>query len=249
MGHSYGDPPVTPAHSQDIYRTLLENLTDGVMVVDVDGTVRLANPVLCRIFGFKPDEMVERPFGEIFVTTEGFDDFVEIVLDAITEQGDIKRRVVSVRIGEEFRSLAVTTSYLLTNEPAQAGQAAVIAVVADISEIRELRETELRMAKVVENQLAELQKAYQDIEARNQELSQMMKRVQAARGVAALLGVGVFLAIGAWYVQPLNPSGAAAAPAARSAARTEDPGKLPTVVVAPGELRSTIALRGRLTPG
>lgn len=240
---------MTASQPQDIYRTLLENLSDGVMVVDVDGTVRLANPVLCRIFGFKSEDVVGRPFGEIFVTIEGFDDFVEIVLDAITEQGDIKRRVVSVDIGGELRSLSVTTSYLLANGKEQSGQAAVIAVVSDITEIRELRETELRMAEVVENQLRELQVAYRDIESRNETLSEMMKKVQATRGLAAVLVVGLFLAIGGWYIQPLDVTSSAPAPALPAGDVVADPEALSTMTVTPQEFRSTLALRGSLIPG
>lgn len=240
---------MTTTQSRDIYRTLLENLSDGVMVVDADGTVRLANPALCRTFGFTPQEVVGRPFGEIFVAFEGFDDFVETILDAITEQGDIKRRVVSVRIGDEFRSLSVTTSYLPATGEEQAGPAAVIAVVSDITELRELRETELRMAKVVENQLTELQVAYRDIESRNETLSVMMKKVQAARGVAALLVVGLFLVIGGWYIQPLDVTGSGPAPTLPAGGEVADPGTLPTMTVEPRELRSTLALRGNLTPG
>jgi len=240
---------VTTPESQDIYRTLLDNLSDGVMVIDADGTLRLANPALCRMFGFSSDDVVGRPFGEIFVTFEGFDDFVGIILEAITEQGDLKRRVVSVHSGDEVRSLSVTTSYLLTSGAEHTGQAAVIAVVADITEVRELREAELRMAKVVEEQLAELQVAYRDIETRNENLSLMMKRVQAARGMAALLVVGVFLIIGGWYLRPLDWFGDNAAPEPPAVAESIDPQSLPTLVVAPGEFRSTLSLRGLLEPG
>lgn len=240
---------MTTPESQDIYRTLLDNLSDGVMVIDADGTLRLANPALCRMFGFSSDDVVGRPFGEIFVTFEGFDDFVGIILEAITEQGDLKRRVVSVHSGDEVRSLSVTTSYLLTSGAEHTGQAAVIAVVADITEVRELREAELRMAKVVEEQLAELQVAYRDIETRNENLSLMMKRVQAARGMAALLVVGVFLIIGGWYLRPLDWFGDNAAPEPPAVAESIDPQSLPTLVVAPGEFRSTLSLRGLLEPG
>ena len=240
---------MTTSESRDIYRTLLENLTDGVMVVDADGTVRLANPALCQIFGLSAAEAVGRAFGEIFVTFEGFDDFVEIVLEAITEQGGVKRRVVSVRSDDEVRSLSVTTSYLLGGDAQQTGQAAVIAVVADITEVKELREAELRMASVVEEQLAELQVAYRDIETRNDDLSLMMKRVQTTRGMAAVLVVGAFLIIGGWYLRPLDWFGDNAAAPVQSGAESVDPQSLPTRVVEPSEFRSTLSLLGRLEPG
>jgi len=231
----------------DIYRTLLENLSDGVMAIDADGAVRIANPALCRMFGLELHEVLQRPFGEIFLGFEGFDEFVQIVFDAIVARGDIERRVTSVRIGSETRSLSVTTSYLAA--PGKTNQVAVIVVVSDITEVRELRETELRMAKVVESQFEELQNAYRDIEARNKDLSLMMKRVQAARGVAALLVAGLFLLIGGWHLRPLDFFSAGPAPDTQFTAAVDDAGSLPTLVVEPGEFHSTVSLRGRLAPG
>ncbi len=230
----------------DIYKTLLENLSDGVLAIGFDGSVKIANPAFCRMFRLDSDDVADRLFSEIFVEYEGFDDFVQIILDAIVDAGSAERRITSVRIDDELRSLSVTTSYLTGGG---AERVAVIAVVSDITEVRELRESELRMAKVVENQLEELQNAYRDIEARNTELTRLMKRVQVARGVAALLVIGLFLAFGSWYLRPLDLSGEAAAPAPQYADEVDDPLSLPTLVVEPEEFRSTLSLRGYLAPG
>ena len=161
----------------DIYRTLLEKMSDGVLVVGFDGSVRMANAAICRMFDFDPDEAVGRVFGELFVTLEGFDEFTQVIFDAIAERGDIARRVVSIRACEELRSLSVTTSCLMAGED----RVAVMAVVSDITEVRELRETELRQAAVIETQLGELQSAYRDLEARNEALSTMTAAWNGAR--------------------------------------------------------------------
>ena len=229
----------------DIYRTLLENLSDGVIVIGFDGAVRMANAAFCRMFGLDPDEAPGRSFGQIFIAFEGFDEFTQIVLDAVAERGDIARRVTRVRVGEALRSLSVTTSCLMVGEK----RVAVIVVVSDITEVRELRETELRQAAVIETQLGELQSAYRDLEARNEALSAMTKRVRTARGGAMLFVMVVFLAIGAWYVRPLDLFGAAVALDAGTGVEAGDPGALPAVTVQPREFRSTIALRGYLAPG
>ncbi len=229
----------------DIYRTLLENLSDGVMVVGFDGSVRMANAAVCRMFGLDPDEAVGRAFGELFVTFEGFDEFTQVIFDAVAERGDIARRVVNIRACEEFRSLSVTTSCLMAGED----RVAVIAVVSDITEVRELRETELRQAAVIETQLGELQSAYRDLEARNEALSTMTRRVRMARGAAMLFVPALFLAIGAWYVRPLDLFSATAALDAGPGVEAGDPGALATVTVQPRAFSSTIALRGHLAPG
>ena len=230
----------------DIYHTLLENLSDGVIVIEFDGSVRMANAAFCRMFDLDPDEAPGRSFGELFIAFEGFDEFTQIVLDAVVERGDIARRITRVQAGEALRSLSVTTSCLMAGEE----RVAVIVVVSDITEVRELRETELRQAAVIETQLGELQSAYRDLEARNEALLAMTKRVRTARVAAMLFVMVVFLAIGAWYVRPLDLfSATAALDAGPGVEEAGDPGALPAVTVQPREFRSTIALRGHLAPG
>lgn len=236
------------ARDAEIYRALLEDLSDGVLVIDFDGSIRIANAAVCAMFGLDPADAVERRFGELFVAFEDFDEFTEIILDAVAERRDAERRVTRVRLGEEYRSLCVTTSYL-TVPGVGAERVAMIAVIADITEVKELRENELRMAKVIETQLGELQEAYRDIEERNEALSVMMKRVQASRGVAVVFVVGLFLAVGAWYVQPLDLFNATAALDPRSGVEDSSAQGLQKLIVEPGELRSTLSLRGRLALG
>ena len=232
----------------EVYRALLENLSDGVMVIGFDGSVRIANAAVCRMFGLDPANVVGRLFGDIFVAFEGFDEFTQIVLDAVAARSSIARRVTSVRIGDDLRSLSVTTSYL-TGPGGREQRVAVIAVVSDITEIGELRETELRQAQVIKTQFGELRTAYRDIEARNEALSQTMKRLQAARGLAIVFVAALFLAIGAWYAQPLDLFSATAALDPGSADEAGGPEIPRTMTLEPGEFRSTIALRGRLAPG
>ena len=96
----------------EVYRTLLENLSDGVMVIGFDGSVMIANSAICRMFQLDPAEVVGHLFGEIFVAFEDFDEFTQIILDAVSARSGTARRVTSVHIGDEFRSLSITTSYL-----------------------------------------------------------------------------------------------------------------------------------------
>ena len=234
----------------EVYRTLLENLSDGVMVIGFDGSVMIANSAICRMFQLDPAEVVGHLFGEIFVAFEDFDEFTQIILDAVSARSGTARRVTSVHIGDEFRSLSITTSYLTTRgSGGGAHRLAVIAVVSDITEIRELRETELRQAQVIEAQLGELQAAYRDVEARNKALSLMMKRVRAARGLAIVFVTTLFLGMGVWYVQPLDLFSATASPEAHSGVEVGDLGQLRTMTLEMEEFRSTIALRGSLAPG
>ncbi len=233
----------------DIYRAMLENLSDGVMAVDFGGTVQIANSALYQMFGLNPDDVIGQSFGELFLEFEGIEEFTQIILDTVADRRGCERSVARVSSGDEARTLSVTTSYLTEMRGDHEERIALIAVVADITEIKELRETELRMAAVVKEQLGELQTAYRDIEARNDTLSVTMKRLQAARGLAVLAVLGLFVGIGSWYFRPLDIFGAVFAPQESFEIEPENPAPAFTMVVEPSEFSSTISLRGNLAPG
>ena len=232
----------------DIYRALLESLTDGVIVIDFDGSIRMTNAAFCRMFGFDSDETIGRSFGELFVEFEGFDEFVQIIFDAVIERGDIARRVTRVRVGDAPRSLAITTCCLMSEEASRMKRVAIVAVVSDITEVRELRETELHQATVIKTQLGDLQDAYRELEAKNETLSAMTRRVRMVRGGAMLFVLILFLIIGAWYVRPLDLFSTTALDA-RPDIEVGSLEALQTVTVTPREFRSTIVLQGHLAPG
>ena len=249
MRGSPGGGGAVTSRAPNVYRALMENLLDGVMVIGFDGSVKLANAAACRMLGLRPEEVVGRRFGEVFIQFEGFDEFTQMVLDAVQNRSGVERRVASVRIGDAVRSLSVTTSYLSAAREGGTAPMAVIAALADITEVRELRETALRRAKVIERQLGELQGAYRDIEARNAALSRMTKKVQVARVAATLFVVALFVAIGAWHVRPLDLFREAVAPPALAGIDAGEPAALHTMSVEPGVLRATLSLRGHLAPG
>jgi len=233
----------------DIHRTLLEHLSDGVMVIGFDGSVRMANAAAYRMFGLTPEETVGRSFGEIFLAFEGLDEFTQIVLDAVAERSDLTRSITRVQVGGKLRSLSITTSCLTESKVGQSEQVAVIAVISDITEVRELRETEVRQASVIKTQLDELQDAYRDLETRNEAISTMTRRGRIARGAAVVLVLGLFIGIGTVYLRPLDLFSAGAVLGVDQDPVSLDPAALPTITVMPREFNSTISLRGYLGPG
>ncbi len=230
-------------HEFGTFEALLDSLSDGVLVIDFDGSVRIANPAFCRMFGIVDDDWAGREFGTFFMLSEGFDDFTNAVLDAITKRGEVERRIVQIQSNEDIRFLSVTASTLT-----EAGERkAVIVTVSDITEIRELQEMEQRQAGVIKEQLGQLQDAYRNLEARNEALSVLTRRIRTARGIAVTFVVTLFLGIGVWQMSPLDFLNAALSPD-RAAAEggSED---MVTFVVVPQDFSSTIDLRGNLSPG
>ena len=67
-----------------IHGRLLDHLLDGVMVVERGGTITVLNPAAARILGVLPEEVAEKTFTELFIAREGFEEFSDLVLDAVT---------------------------------------------------------------------------------------------------------------------------------------------------------------------
>ena len=231
-----------------IHGRLLDHLLDGVMVVERGGTITVLNPAAARILGVLPEEVAEKTFTELFIAREGFEEFSDLVLDAVTGEGEGGRQVVTLGTGDAARTLSVAISYIRPSGHDAGEAVALISVFSDITELRELRETELRMAKAVEAQHAELQTAYRRIEERNETLAAMLKKVQVARVLATVVVIGVFLGAGAYVWQPLDLFRSAFGPSVVSQADAGVAKGWRTIVVEPRQLRETIALVGTVAP-
>ena len=236
---------MTEEHA-DIHGRVLDHLLDGVMVVERGGTITVLNPAAARILGVSPEEVAGRTFTELFIAREGFEEFSDLVLDAVQDEGG--RQVVTLHTGDAARTLSVAISYIRSSGDAAGERVALITVFSDITEPRELRETELRMAKAVEAQHAELQTAYRQIEQRNDSLAAMLKKVQVARVLATVVVIGVFLGAGVYVWRPLDLFGPAFGPSVISQADAGVPKGLRTIVVEPRQMRETIALVGKIAP-
>ena len=232
----------------DIHRRVFDHLLDGVMVVERGGGITVLNPAAARILGVSSEEAVGRSFIELFVARAGFDELSDLILDAVRGHGEGGRQVVTLHAADAARTLSVATSYIGSSTDGAGETGALIAVFSDITELRELRETELRRAKAVEAQHAELETAYRQIEERSEALAVMLKKVQVARLLATAVVITVFLGAGAYVWQPLGLFRAAAGPSVVSFADAGMAEGLRTIVLEPQPLRATIALAGKMAP-
>ena len=243
----------------DLHRSVLDNLSDGVLAVGTGGRIEMFNPAAERILGIAPGEAHGNAFAELFIAREGFDEFTSLIIDATLRHGGDERRVVQVQRDGETRSLSVATSYLRRAprgadpdggagaDPGDApAVAAVIAVFSDISDIRELRENELRMAQAAQAQHERLHDAYRVIEERNAALAAALRKVRVVQGLGMVLVIGLFLGVGAWAWRPLDlfeRVGLTAQATVRDAGEQER-----RLTVTPRNASTSMSLRGRLEP-
>lgn len=225
-----------------VHQNILDNMSDGVLTVDLEGRILTFNPAAAQLLQLDRDEVLGRPLAEALLPQEGLDAFNQAILDAVygTEVG--RRSEVEAQINGARRSFALTTSYLRGVAGNDDGNFGVIAVFVDRTEVEALRTSEQRLSQALEAQHRELQGAYRNLEESNQALDSALRQAQKARLAATAFVIVLFLAVGlaAWHSD--DPAAAdpleTLAPAADGAER----------LVTPQRLRATIVLPGHVAP-
>ena len=228
-----------------IYRSVLDSVASGVVSLDSRGAITSFNAAAAEIVGVESEAVIGTSFPEIFAEREGTDAFADAILDAIYESTMVQR-VVEATFAGRTRTLSVATRHLREERDGETVSLGVVAVFTDISELRELRESEIRLARELEAQHAELRDAYRDLEETNRRLSRASKRTAAVRALAALAVPALFAALGLYYWD----SGTMFAPSGRgvSASGAAAAAGHASLVVEPGPVSSSIKLIGRLAP-
>ena len=234
----------------DIQGRVLENLLDGLMVVERGGAISAFNAAAARILEISQEEAAGTTFGELFVAREGFEELSDLILDAVAGGDGNGRKTVSLQVGGARRTLSVATSYIRSRRQGADEPLALIVVLTDITELEDLRETERRMAEEMKAQHAELQGAYRQIEDRNENLATTLKKVQVARAMATLLVFAAVVGAGVYAWRPADlfdaAAGAPLAPVASQAVAS--PADQRRLAVEPQTVDETIALIGELAP-
>lgn len=222
---------------------ILDDMTDGVLAVDLSGTIVTFNPAAARILGITEQEALAKSFGEVFLLAEDNDDFNQTILDAIYESSTSHNRVVPFSHKGKRTTLALTTTFLKAEDGSDQ-RMGVIAVFSDITELQALQEAEARLTEELKSKHRELQAAYLKTEEGNQQLQSALKKVQIIRNSATAFTIILFLGIGlfVWNRKPASLSTVPSSPAsAQKAATTVMP-------VTPQPVSSSITLTGKLLP-
>ncbi len=229
-----------------IYKNILENMSDGVMTIDLSGLIITFNAAAANILGLKEEDVLGKKFAQIFFEYEGNDDFNQAILDAIYESNVGHSTMVDFDTGENVVSLSLSTSFLQNRRGSEMEKIGVIAVFSDVTEVKKLRDAEIRLTEDLKAKHGELQDAYLNIEESKENLETALKRVQVVRIVATLFIIAVFLGTGLfmWNKKPA----AKTKTMSRSSEIPGDPARINTIPVHPRSVSSTISLPGILEP-
>jgi HlyD family secretion protein len=233
-------------HDELIYQNILANMSDGVMTIGLDGLIITFNDAAEKILQMKTEDVIGRPFGELFLVREGNDDFNQIILNAVYESETIHNGRVDFYTDDQVMTLNVTTSFLKADQNGRKEKAAVIVVFSDMTEMERMRSAEIKLTEQIKEKHKELQDSYLKLEDSNTHLETALKKVQIIRIAATAFVILLFLAIGIFTW--IRTSATADRTEARRAESSSDTSTQSVYTVAPQMLTDNISLKGSLRP-
>ena len=162
-------------NSELIHKSIMQDMTEGVMTIGLDGVISYVNPAAAMILGMNAQDLTGKKFIQCFFEYSENDAFNQTILDAVYDSATTHRNVVAYYTGKYFRQRQVTTSYLHDNGI----KVGVIAVLSDISELTELRDAVQAMQRI--------QQLNSQLELRNKLLSETFGRFLSDEIVRQLL--------------------------------------------------------------
>ena len=94
-----------------VFENVIENISDGILTMGMDGTILLANPSATKILGLSKERLIGRKIAKLLLEQEENDDFFQCLLDAVYSKQTIVQVVPYFHQGEEKR-LRVVSSFL-----------------------------------------------------------------------------------------------------------------------------------------
>lgn len=178
---------------------ILDSMTSGVMLIDEQGAISKLNPLAADLLGLDHRAVIQRPFADVFLGDDAFEEFNDLVLSAMYDDSIGHQGVANVSVRGRNVPLSVATSYLYdTSSTGERIRFGVVAVFSDISEIARLRAKEIELARDLASKHEELRGAYVSLEDRNRELGTVLRRMRMVRTVATACVVVLVAGIGAW---------------------------------------------------
>lgn len=139
-----------------VYETILANMRDGVMTIDLNGRVITFNAAAGRILGRDPAETIGQSFGEAFLIEPSLDDFNEVVLKAVYENETIHSRNITIRAEGREIDLHVASSFLMVErEGGGRDRHGVIVVFSDTTEERKRRKIKRLFGEYIDPRIVE----------------------------------------------------------------------------------------------
>lgn len=146
----------TLKNQEAIQRSIIEDMSDGVLVLGLNGVISVINPAALAILEREEESLLGKPFARCFFDREENDEFSQAILDAVYERGKEHVNYVPFHTGTQIKQLRLLTTFLMEQDE----RVGVIAVISDLTELHELKDSLRAMERI--------QKLNQQLEVRNE---------------------------------------------------------------------------------
>ena len=163
-------------YEEQIQNNLVQNMSDGVIVLGLNGRINYCNPMAAAILGTDEATLRDHTFAEAFIDHPENDDIAQAVLEAVYAKKQPYSTFVTLNIGGTVKHLRLTTSYFKIQEGKQAG---LTILISDLSELMELKDSLAAMQQI--------QQLNQQLNARNELLSKTFGQFLSDEIVSELL--------------------------------------------------------------
>ena len=116
-----------------IYQNVVEEMSDGVLIIGFDGKIRMENGVVSEILGISKEELYGNTIASLMEKDDKNDEFFRCIIDAVYTKRKI-RETVPYYISGERKFLRIVTSFLRDTKD----DVALITLIGDITELVEL---------------------------------------------------------------------------------------------------------------
>ncbi|MDR0990342.1 MAG: PAS domain S-box protein [Propionibacteriaceae bacterium] len=127
--------------TEQVNQRVLRDLTDGVMVLSEDGQISYLNQAARQILGLTTEDPVDQSFASWFIGEPDNDDFVEVVVQAITDKTSTHRAQVAYRppAADQLKQLALSSSFVYDEAGQQQGISIVISDITPLADLERRR--------------------------------------------------------------------------------------------------------------
>ena len=123
---------------------ILDNLTDGIIVIGSSGTIRRLNSAATQILGLPSEKLIGRKFANCFFDNPENDTFAQTVLDAIYSKDKLSESIVTYVTNGKTKHLRMYVSIIHS----EGGSFGYILVLSDLSALIELKDAVQDMARI-----------------------------------------------------------------------------------------------------
>ncbi len=116
-----------------IYEDMIQNMSDGVMVIGFDGKIRLDNKKTADILDLDSDSICGHTVASLMMQSAKNDDFFECILNSIYTKKKINKTVLYY-CGEKIKYLRLVVSFLKNEDKDNS----IVVIISDVTEIVEL---------------------------------------------------------------------------------------------------------------